>query len=117
MHRFKDLEVWKEGIELCTSIYKITDSFPDRERFGLISQINRSCVSIPSNIAEGAGRNSKKEFNNFLGIAAGSSYELETQLVIASNLGYINNHQKEELIIKINRVQNMLFGLKRSLGI
>ncbi len=116
MHRFKELDVWKLSIELCTEVYKMTESFPRKEQFGLVSQINRCSVSIPSNIAEGAGRNSKKEFNNFLAISLGSAFELETQLIIATNLNYINQIDQTQLIIKLNRVQNMLYGLKKSLS-
>lgn len=94
----------------------MTESFPRKEQFGLVSQINRCSVSIPSNIAEGAGRNSKKEFNNFLAISLGSAFELETQLIIATNLNYINQIDQTQLIIKLNRVQNMLYGLKKSLS-
>ena len=75
MNQFKNLKVWQASVDLAVEVYSITSKFPDKERFGLVSQINRSVVSIPSNIAEGAGRNSKKEFNNFLGIASGSLSE------------------------------------------
>ncbi|RYZ82119.1 MAG: four helix bundle protein, partial [Proteobacteria bacterium] len=71
MHNYKKLKAWQEAVELVVEVYKITREFPSSEKFGLISQINRSAVSIPSNIAEGAGRNSNGEFNQFLGIASG----------------------------------------------
>ena len=77
-HNFKELLVWKKSIELVKSIYQITSMLPSDERFGLISQMNRSSVSVPSNIAEGSGRTSDKEFLHFLNIAIASSYELET---------------------------------------
>ncbi len=83
MHNYKKLEVWKESVNLVTEIYLLTDNYPDKEKFGLISQINRCAVSIPSNIAEGAGRSSKKEFALFLGYSLASSFELETQLIIS----------------------------------
>ena len=86
MNNLKELKIWNKAIDLTVAVYKATSSFPSDERFGLISQSRRSAVSIPSNIAEGAGRNSKKEFSNFLGIANGSSYELQTQLVISNRL-------------------------------
>ncbi len=82
MHNLKELKIWNKAIDLTVDVYKATASFPSEERYGLTSQARRSAVSIPSNIAEGAGRNSNKEFSNFLGIANGSSYELQTQLVI-----------------------------------
>ncbi len=116
MNRFKDLNVWKKAIELTTDVYKITEDFPSKEKFGLISQINRSVVSIPSNIAEGAGRTSKKEFAHFLAIAIGSSFELETQLIITNNIKYINENSLNELLLILKDVQNMLYGLKKSLN-
>ena len=90
MNDYKKLEVWKESVNLVTEIYFLTNNFPEREKFGFINQINRSAVSIPSNIAEGAGRISKNEFVQFLGYAIASSYELETQLIIAFNLKFIS---------------------------
>jgi len=87
----KDLEVWKKSIDLVGNIYNITDSFPNKEIYGLTNQIRRAAVSIPSNIAEGAARNSKKEFIQFLYFALGSLAELETQIIIANKLEYINN--------------------------
>jgi len=83
MHNFKELKVWKAGIEICKTIFVLTRSFPGEEKFGLISQMTRSAVSIPSNIAEGCGRKSNKELHQFLNIALGSSFELETQIIIA----------------------------------
>ena len=89
MHKYKELLVWQKAVDLAVDVYKITKQFPNEEKFGLVSQINRCGVSISSNIAEGAGRNTTGEFNHFLGIATGSSFELETQLTIANKLGYI----------------------------
>src|SRR5690606_31265320 len=83
MNNLKELKIWNRAMELAVQVYKATETFPAEEKFGLTSQSRRAAVSIPSNIAEGAGRNSVKEFNNFLGIANGSSYELQTQLIIA----------------------------------
>ena len=85
MHNFKDLRVWQKSIQLTTDIYKLLASFPTDEKFGLISQLKRAAVSVPSNIAEGAGRNSNKEFNHFLSISLGSLFELKTQLIISKN--------------------------------
>ena len=115
MHDYKKLEVWKESVNLVTEIYLLTRSFPDNEKFGLVIQINRSAVSIPSNIAEGAGRLSKKEFVQFLGYAIASSYELETQVIIAQNLNFVSNEQKEENIEKLNVIQRKIHGLIKSL--
>jgi len=85
----KDLDVWRESIELVKEVYKVTAEFPKEELYNLTSQIRRCAVSIPSNIAEGAARKSKKEFINFLYVALGSCAELETQLIISKELGFI----------------------------
>ncbi|WP_371922416.1 four helix bundle protein [Bizionia sp. M204] len=90
MHRFKDLEVWKKSRLFCVEIYSITSKFPESEKFGLSNQLRRASVSIPSNIAEGSSRHSNKDFTRFLEIAIGSAYEIETQLLIASDLNFIN---------------------------
>lgn len=97
---------------LVTKVYQLTASFPEQERFNLISQINRAAVSIPSNIAEGAGRNSDKEFKQFLAVAHASSYELETQLIISSNLGYLLPEVLEDLLNDISEVQKMNYSLQ-----
>ena len=111
-HNFKELLVWKKSIDLVKSIYQITSILPSDERFGLISQMNRSSVSIPSNIAEGSGRTSEKEFIYFLNIAISSSYELETQLIITNELFQVDI---ESVIGQISEVQKMILGLKRNL--
>ena len=109
----KDMEVWKKSIELVTKIYEITKEFPNDEKFGLISQIRRAAISIPSNIAEGAARNSDKELVRFLDISLGSMAELETQLIIAENLKYlINTNIYED--IKITTA--LIAGLKKYLN-
>ena len=84
MHNLKELKIWNKAIDLTVEIYKVTEKFPKEERYGLNSQIRRAAVSVPSNISEGAGRNSKGEFKQFLGIANGSSYEVQTQCSYAS---------------------------------
>ncbi|MTE25417.1 four helix bundle protein [Winogradskyella ouciana] len=115
MYNYKKLNVWKDSVDLVTEIYVLTNDFPEREKFGLISQINRCSVSIPSNIAEGAGRNSKKEFSLFLGYALASSFELETQLIISNNLKFISDEQKENHVDKLNMIQRKLHSLIKSL--
>ena len=87
----KNLDVWKESVALATEIYKITSNFPKSEIYGIVSQMRRAAVSVPSNIAEGAARNSDKEFAQFLNIAGGSLSELDTQVEISFNLDYIGN--------------------------
>jgi four helix bundle protein len=107
------LEVWKRSIEFVTAIYKLTESFPKSEIYGLVQQLRRSAISIPSNIAEGAGRNSKNEFKQFLSIAQGSIAELETQLLIARNLGFVK--EPESLLIELDELSKMIIGLARAL--
>jgi four helix bundle protein len=115
VHEFKKLIVWQEAMELTILIYQITKAFPSDERFGLISQMNRCVVSIPSNIAEGAGRNNKNEFNQFLGIARGSSHELETQLIISNKLNLLSEDTLNIILNKINVIQKMIHKLQNSL--
>ena len=105
----KDLEVWKKSMDLVSNIYKSTESFPNKELYGLTNQIRRAAVSIPSNIAEGAARNSKKEFIQFLYISLGSLSELETQIIIASRLEYLNN--LDTLSEDLKFVQKLINGL------
>ena len=101
---------------MTTKVYSVVDSFPDKERFGLTSQITRSAVSVASNIAEGSGRNSSKEFYQFLGIALGSCFEWETQVLIAKNIGYLNEEKYQELSEELIEIQKMISGLKKSLN-
>ncbi len=114
MHKIQDLKIWHKALDLCVSIYKITSHFPTEERFGLTSQIRRSCVSISSNIAEGAGRNTKGEFVHFLGIANGSAYELQTQLIIAKSL-HLCGTESDEVLDKIDEIQKMCYKLQQAL--
>ena len=116
MHDYKKLYVWEKSVSFVTEIYKLTKTFPDTERYGLISQINRSAVSIPSNIAEGTGRNTNGEFRNFLGNACGSICELETQLIIANNLNYLSLKDLNNLLSKLKSIQKMSYKLKSSLA-
>ena len=110
----KDLDVWKKSMDLVEEVYRLTKGFPDSEKYGLINQARRCAVSIPSNIAEGAGRNSKKEFKQFLYISLGSISELETQLIISTEL----NYQKDNsLLDELNEIRKMLFGLIKSINI
>ncbi|WP_457636416.1 four helix bundle protein [Persephonella sp.] len=107
----KDLEVWKESIELVKLIYTITEEFPKSELYGLTSQLRRSAISVPSNIAEGCARNSDKELIQFLYISLASLAELETQIVIAKELSYLNNLDNIDIENKITSVKKMLLGL------
>lgn len=114
MRPHEKLDVWKKAIEMVTLVYEVTKQFPSEERFGLTSQIRRAAVSIPANIAEGAARQTDKEFNQFLSIAQGSSSELETELLIAKNLGYIQSDDYERVVHEINTIARMIVGLSRT---
>ena len=116
MNNLKELKIWQKAIDLSVEVYKITSHFPSDERFGLISQARRAAVSISSNIAEGAGRTSTKEFNYFLGIANGSSFELQTQLVIASRLSFIGIEDLDSLLLQIDELQKMNYGFQKMLS-
>jgi len=116
MHNFKELKVWKAGIEISKKIFELTRSFPSEEKYGLISQMTRAAVSIPSNIAEGCGRKSAKEFYQFLNVALGSSFELETQLIIAKEFKYIDQQELDNLSSLIIDIQKMINGLQKSLA-
>ena len=115
MNNYKELKGWQKSVDLAVKIYESTKDFPREEIYGLTSQIRRSAVSIPSNIAEGAGRNSKKDFNNFLGISNGSICELETQLIIANRITFMNIITLESLQNDIVEIQKMNWALQKSL--
>jgi len=112
---FKELVVWQKSIEFVKEIYKETKSFPKDELFGLTSQLRRASVSVPSNIAEGWLRQYTKEYIQFLFHSIGSCGEIETQLIIAKELGYINEKRFNSLIDKINHIVRMLNNLSKSL--
>lgn len=115
MNNFRELIVWQKAVDLVVNIYAITKKFPDNERFNLVSQMQRCGTSIPSNIAEGAGRNSADYFKQFLTIALGSAYELETQLVISKKLNYINEEIYNKLVKDLTEIQRMVYGLHNTL--
>lgn len=111
MHNYKQLDVWNRAIELATGLYSLTKSFPKEEKYGLVSQMRKAAVSISSNIAEGAGRNSDNEFRHFLTVAFGSCSELETQLIISHKLNYLSQQNFAELNSQLVEVQKMIFSL------
>ena len=113
---YKDLVVWQKAMSMVSAVYKLTSTFPDTERFGLTSQIQRAAVSIPSNIAEGQGRLATKEFRQFLGVARGSLKELETQLLISIDLGYTSEEQAGTCLDLADEVGRMLNALIKALG-
>ena len=102
-------------MDLATEIYQQTNTFPSIERFGLISQMQRSAVSIPSNIAEGSAKSSNKDFSRFLEMSIGSLFELETQLLLATRLNYIDSEVSVSTQNKINELQKMIVGFKNKL--
>jgi four helix bundle protein len=115
IHSFRDLVVWQKGMVLVNEIYRLSKKFPKDELFGLTSQIRRAAVSIPSNVAEGRGKSSKGEFQQFLHHSMGSLAEVETQVIIAQNLGYLNPAETEPVMEIIAEVGRLLNGLLTSL--
>lgn len=105
---YRDLLIWQKAMELVTEVYSVTNSFPDSEKFGLISQLRRSSVSIPANIAEGFGRKSSGDFKRFLNISMGSLFELQTELEIAKNLGLIPKEIFSKLHENSREVERMM---------
>ena len=112
---YRDLLVWQKGMALVTEVYALTRKYPASEQYGLVSQTRRSAVSIPSNIAEGYGRNSTSDYTRFLRIAGGSLYELQTQVEIAVNLNYISRKDFEAVDEASNEISKMLLGLIRKI--
>jgi four helix bundle protein len=107
----KKLEAWKQSMDLVIDIYRTTEKFPSQELYGLTNQLRRAAVSIPSNIAEGAARQTKKEFTNYLHIAQGSMSELDTQIEIAGRLGYLDGISRGDLNNKMAGIDKMITGL------
>ena len=117
MHRFKDLEIWKLSRLFCSQIYLATINFPESEKFGLTNQLRRASVSVPSNIAEGCSRSSNKDFSRFLEIAIGSIYEIETQLLIACDLGYLDKFKLDDLISNLDLIVRMIYKFRTTLKV
>lgn len=115
-HNFKNLKIWQEGITLVAESYRLTKSFPDSERYNLISQLNRCAVSIPSNIAEGSSKSTNKHFKKFLENSLGSAFEWETQLIVARNEKFLTEERFEILEDKIIQIQKMIGSFMDNLG-
>jgi four helix bundle protein len=115
MNNYKQLKIWQKAVDLAVKVYELTRDFPKEELYGLTSQLRRCSISIASNIAEGAGRNSKRDFRNFLGISHGSSCELATQLLIAFRTNLIDQSVFKDFQGDIDEVQKMNWALKRTL--
>jgi four helix bundle protein len=108
----RDLVVWQKAMRLVTEVYRVTSAFPKHELYGLVGQIRRAAVSVPSNVAEGYARNSRNELHHFIGQARGSLAELETQIEIAKNLGYVEGPVASDVLTKTSEVGRMLTGLR-----
>ena len=116
MRNFKELRIWQKGMDIAVNCFRLTEEFPKEEKFGLSIQITRAGVSIPSNIAEGSSRSSEKDYARFIEISMGSSYELETQLLIAQRLSYGNQSLLSQTITDVNDEQKMLMGFGSKLN-
>lgn len=117
MKNFKELRVWQKGMDIATETYELTKVFPREEKFGMAAQTTRAAVSIVSNIAEGSSRSSEKDYRRFLEIALGSVFELETQLLIAENIGYGDKIKRTNLLILVDQERKMLISLIQKLKI
>lgn len=115
MRNFREYPIWLQGRELVKEVYLLTKQFPASEVYALSNQLQRAVVSIPSNIAEGAGRASNADFAHFLEIALGSTYEVETQICVAMDLGYCSTEQQSALIVKIQRLEKEMLNFIRTL--
>lgn len=115
MRPHHNLDVWKKSVDFVVMIYKMTENFPKEEKFGLTSQIRRAAVSIPANIAEGAARKSEKEFLQFLSISQGSASEVETELLIANRLNFLDKSDFEQLVNSLDDLGRMITGLSNHL--
>jgi four helix bundle protein len=116
MHNFKELIVWQQSRSLVKDVYQLTQKFPADEKFGLTQQVRRASVSIPSNIAEGSGRGTNKDFVRFIDIANGSALELETQLYLAFDLEYISQSECEVISKKLLDIERLIYNFKKTLS-
>ena len=117
MHNFKELIIWQKARSLVKDVYVLAATFPNTEKYGITSQIQRAVVSIPANIAEGSGRGSNKDFSRFLDIAISSAFELETEIILSFDLLFINEQEFNTILPKIQEVQKMLYSFKHQLKI
>jgi four helix bundle protein len=116
MRNFKELRIWQKGLNVAIKSFKLTNNFPKEEKYGITSQITRAGVSIPSNIAEGSSRTSEKDYSRFIEIALGSSFELETQLLIASALNFGDTGLRNEILNDLDEEQKMLISFINKLN-
>lgn len=113
MRNYRNYDVWKLSHEMAKEVYQVTKGFPKEELYGIVSQVRRAALSVPTNIVEGAGRNSKKEFAHFLNISSGSAAETEYLLIFSTELELIDNTTSKQLLNKVERVRKMLVGLHK----
>ncbi|MEA4904936.1 MAG: four helix bundle protein [Bacteroidia bacterium 43-41] len=116
MHNFKKLDIWNKSMEFVVDVYRLVNTFPQIECFGLASQMRRAVVSIPANIAEGSAKSSNKDFARFLEMSLGSAYELETELLVSFKLSYIEHETYEQFQQKLAELQRMINGFKDTLS-
>ena len=116
MKNFKELRIWQKGMDIAVNCYKLVENFPKEEKFGLSTQITKSGISIPSNIAEGSSRKSEKDYSRFIEISLGSAYELETQLLIAQRVDFGNQELLTKTLVDVNDEQKMLMGFGNKLN-
>lgn len=116
MHNYKELKIWQKSRILVKDVYQLTNSFPKEESYGLTSQIRRAVISIPANIAEGAGRGTNKDFSHFLDISMGSLFELESLLILSIDLSYLTNNKILSLVDQITEVGKMIVSFKSNLS-
>ena len=116
MRNFKELKIWQKGFQIAVNSFKLTSTFPKEDKFGITSQITKAAVSIPSNIAEGSSRSSEKDYNRFIEISLGSSFELETQLLISAAVNYGNKDLRDEMLKDIDEEQKMLISFMSKLN-
>lgn len=117
MHNFEKLIFWQKSIELTKKVYLLCSGIQSDEKFGLISQMKRSSISIASNIAEGSGQNSDKEFNHFLAVSLGSAFELQTQLILTKELNLLSENEVNQIISDLIEIQKMIYKFKTTLKI
>ncbi|MEQ8472114.1 MAG: four helix bundle protein [Marinoscillum sp.] len=115
MHDYKKLDVWTKSMDFCQSVYQLTSDLPESEKFGLANQLRRASTSVPSNIAEGAGRGSNADFGRFLSIALGSVFEMETQLYLLVRLGYKSELDINKYLLELGSIGKMIHSLKKNL--
>jgi four helix bundle protein len=116
MRNFKELKIWQKGLDIAVAAFKLTSSFPKEEKYGITSQITRAAVSIPSNIAEGSSRLSEKDYHRFMEISLGSSFELETHILIAQAVAFGDSASKNQLLKDIDEEQKMIMSFMNKLN-